>query len=387
MLFVPVILTSCSDSGSGSSIINSNSYDDNVTYPKVEDNLELYPVYSRLSSDEQLAYKKICIAIDDFKKSTSVVYKASTRESAERFADDIGSLYREIIFEQSEVFWVDPYYFEYLINESWDGYTVAIQPKYIIEQENLDYMKGRLDQIIEDIIAGANELETEFDRIRYVHDAIVGNCYYDETIIDNDNYSTTLINAYGCLVEGKTICSGYTLAFDAILKRMGYVCGSEFNDYSDFSILTGHVWNYCEIEDEYYYFDLTWDDTGFDSEFYKDYFDYSYVYFGITKDELTKSTVNYSDSAPTPDCTGTKYNYFVYNGSSFAQYEFEAVKTEMLEQATTQNYIALRFDSYSELLAAESDLITSSRIYEVFPDKEEIRYAIGNSSLHLYIFF
>ena len=38
-------------------------------------------------------------------------------------------------------------------------------------------------------------------------------------------------------------------------QRLGYECGVEFNNYTNFSILTGHVWNYCKIEDDYYYFD------------------------------------------------------------------------------------------------------------------------------------
>ncbi len=355
-----------------------------VSLPSVAENLDLYPFYNRLSSDEKLAYKKICQAIDNFSASTSPIYKCSTFTSAENFAEEIADIYREIIFEQSEVFWVDPYYCEYVINEYKDEYTVSIKPRYTIEKDNKEYMKGRLDQILDDVTTKASAKSTDFEKILYVYDYILSNCYYDTSIIEDDNFSSTDINVYGCLIDGKTVCSGYTLAFDAIMKRLGFECGVEFNTYDDFSILTGHVWNYCKIEDEYYYFDLTWDDTGFDSEEYKQYLDYSYMYFGITKDELSKSNFTLSSDAKTPLCNGTKYNYFTYNGYSLAEYDYESAKEAMLKQ-TTENYVALRFDSYSELLEAETDLLTNGKIYSVYPDKEAIKYVISNSSLYLYI--
>lgn len=187
-------------------------------------------------------------------------------------------------------------------------------------------------------------------------------------------------------MDGKTICSGYTLAFDAIMKRLGFECGVEFNNYSNFSILTGHVWNYCKIEDDYYYFDLTWDDTGFDSEYYKQYFDYSYAYFGITKDELSKTNFSLSSDAPTPYCSGTKYNYFIYKGYNFSEYNFETAKEAILKQAS-QDYAVLRFDSYGKLLEAERELFKEGKINSILPNKSDIRYIISNSSLYLYIFF
>lgn len=246
--------------------------------------------------------------------------------------------------------------------------------------------KERFDEKINTIVSTADSKPSDFEKIVYVHDYILENCYYDDEIIKSDDYNTTAINAYGCLMDGKTICSGYTLAFDAIMKRLGFECGVEFNNYSNFSILTGHVWNYCKIEDDYYYFDLTWDDTAFDSEYYKQFFDYSHTYFGITKDELSKTNFTLSSDAPTPYCSGTKYNYYGYNGYNFSEYSFEAVKEAILKQAS-QNYAVLRFNDYSTLLQAERELLKENKINSILPDKSDIRYIISKSRLHLYIFF
>ena len=296
------------------------------------------------------------------------------------------SLYREIVYEQSEVFWVNPYRSEMVIKEIGKTFLVFIEPEYILEKEEALAKQPLLDKKLETIVTNANAKPTLFEKILYVHDYIVGNCYYDEEIVNDAKYDTTAINAYGCLIDGKTICSGYTLAFNAILKRLGFECGVEFNNYSSFSLFTGHVWNYCKIEDDYYYFDLTWDDTGFDSAEFKPYFDYSYEYFGITKDELSKSSFTLSSDAPTPYCNGTKYNYFVHNGYSFSNYQYETAKEAILKQAS-QDYAVLRFDSYGELLRAESELLKEGKINTIIPNKNNIRYLISKSSLYLYIFF
>ncbi len=352
----------------------------------IEENSALYPVYNRLSVDEKHAYIEICSALNKFGKSTSMVYEGNSLDEAKEYGKKILSLYREIVYEQSEIFWADPYKSEMVINEIDGKFKVFIEPSYVLEKEDALVKKEKFDKTIDTIVTNANAKPTAFEKILYVHDYILSNCYYDDEIINSSDYNTTAINAYGCLIDGKTICSGYTLAFDAIMKRLGFECGVEFNNYSNFSILTGHVWNYCKIDDDYYYFDLTWDDTGFDSEYYKQYFDYSYSYFGITKEELSKTNFTLSSDAPTPYCGGTKYNYFVYNGYNFSEYNFEKAKEAILKQAS-QNYAVLRFDDYGTLLEAERDLLKDGKINSILPNKSDVRYIISNSSLYLYIFF
>lgn len=367
---------------------NDNSRVDNkeLLLQSIEENISHYPVYNRLSNEERNAYIQICSTLKEFGKSTSMIYEGKTLDEAKEFGRKIQSLYREIVYEQSEIFWADPYNSEMVINEIDGKFKVFIEPSYVLEKEDALVKKGKFDKTIDTIVTNANAKPTAFEKILYVHDYILSNCYYDDEIINSSDYNTTAINAYGCLIDGKTICSGYTLAFDAIMKRLGFECGVEFNNYSNFSILTGHVWNYCKIDDDYYYFDLTWDDTGFNSEYYKQYFDYSYSYFGITKEELSKTNFTLSSDAPTPYCGGTKYNYFVYNGYNFSEYNFEKAKEAILKQAS-QNYAVLRFDDYGTLLEAERDLLKDGKINSILPNKSDVRYIISNSSLYLYIFF
>lgn len=392
ILLVVCTISACSSGGGSGSLLGKtqvsigNDAAGKAIRQEIAKNQAAHPVYNRLRADEKDAYVEICATINAFEKSTSAIYRASSMKEAKDFGNKMTSLYREIVYEQSEVFWVTPYNCNLLIQETGKEFLVFIEPEYILKKDDALAKKKVLDQKIETIVTNANAKATTFDKILYVYDSLLGNCSYDKALIEDDDSLTTAITAYGCLVEGKTVCSGYALAFNAIMKRLGFECGVEFNNYGNFSILTGHVWNYCKIEDDYYYFDLTWDDTGFDSDKFKPYFAYSHQFFAITKDELEKTNFTLTPDAPTPPCNGTKYNYFVYNGYSFSEYDFEVVKAAILKQAP-QGYAALRFDSYAELLQAESDLLNSGKIHSIVPGQSSITYVISDSSLYLYLFF
>ena len=355
---------------------------------RIDGNAAVYPVYYALNAEEKELYLDICAAIENHQTSV-YIGKYDSKEESDKAIKWIKNIYRQFVYEQPDYFWVDPY--EYTVNEVKDGnkYNLSLMFSYIIDKETTIIKKEEYQQKVNEIVKNAKAKTGIFNKVLYVYDSILENCQYDNelyTSAKQSDISDLGVSAYGCLVEGKTICSGYTLAFTSIMQKLGIETGSEFNNYDEFSIIEGHVWNYCKLDGEYYYFDLTWDDTMFDNENYKPYIEYSHMYFGITKDELSKSNFTMTEDAPTPDCNGTKYNYFVYKNQSFAQYNFEAVKASILNQMN-EKYVALRFDSYGELLKAERELLTEGQIYTILLGKSNVRYVISNPSLHLYIFF
>lgn len=355
---------------------------------RIDSNSAIYPVYYALNEEEKELYIDICAAIEGHKTSV-YIGEFDSKEESDEAIKWIKNIYRQLIYEQPDYFWVDPY--RYTVNEVRDGkkYSLSLLFSYIIDEETATIKKEEYQQKVNEIVDAAKAETGIFNKVLYVYDSILENCEYDNELYADAKKSEVSdlgVSAYGCLVEGKTICSGYTLAFTSIMQKLGIETGSEFNNYDEFSIIAGHVWNYCKLDGEYYYFDLTWDDTVFDSESYKPYMDHSYMYFGITKDELSKSNFTMTEDAPTPECNGTKYNYFVYKNQSFAQYDFEMVKASILNQVN-EKYVALRFNSYGELLRAERELLTEGKIHTILPGKVNVRYVISNSSLHLYIFF
>ena len=90
------------------------------------------------------------------------------------------------------------------------------------------------------------------EKIRAIHDYIINNTEYDvernETGTSNYDSNT----AYGALIQGKAICSGYADAMALFLAR--------FN-IPNYKIASGtHVWNAVYINNTWLHLDLTWDD-------------------------------------------------------------------------------------------------------------------------------
>lgn len=64
-------------------------------------------------------------------------------------------------------------------------------------------------------------------------------------------------SGYGSLVMGKTVCTGYAMAFKAICDRLGLPCWV-VNGFTEDS---GHVWNMVLVDGESWYSDCTFADT------------------------------------------------------------------------------------------------------------------------------
>lgn len=90
------------------------------------------------------------------------------------------------------------------------------------------------------------------EQIKVYHDYIIDNTKYDSNRSDKNVIKYKSDTAYGTLLEGYSLCGGYTDAMAIILTNMGLV---NYKISSD-----NHVWNAVLIDDEWYHLDLTWDD-------------------------------------------------------------------------------------------------------------------------------
>ncbi|MGN1122888.1 MAG: transglutaminase domain-containing protein [Eubacterium sp.] len=94
--------------------------------------------------------------------------------------------------------------------------------------------------------------KSEYQKIKAIHDYIC-----ESTIYDYDNISGYYkYTAYGTLVLGHGVCSGYSYLFHRLCKEVGLVsriiCGED------------HAWNIVKIGELFYYVDVTWDDCSED---------------------------------------------------------------------------------------------------------------------------
>ena len=381
VLLIIGVICGCGGSGGGIGTQNKVDYQNSIENKKGS-----YPFYDSLDAEDKELYVELCTTIKNYNKNSVELGEYDSSREARAATKELGIFYRNLVFENPEYFWVDPYTFTINEIQQGDKYRLTLNVSYIVEEDSLEEKKADFNKKITEIVAGANAQANDFDKVLFVYDYILNNAKYDDELVKSDDTADLGRSAYGCLIDGETICSGYSMAFNIIMRELGIESGFEFNNYDEFSIISGHVWNYCKLENEYYYFDLTWDDTIFDSEDYKKHIDHGHMYFAITKDELSKTNFTMVPNAPTPACNGTKYNFFVHKNWNFAEYNYDAVAAAIYEQAGNK-YVEIRFDSYGELLSAESELMKDGKIFEILKGKENIRYVISKASLHLYIFF
>lgn len=134
-----------------------------------------------------------------------------------------------------------------------------------LDAEDMAPMRDMLSSRIEDI-ANSIMVEQQDDEGRYsaAYRAVLRAAEYDDGVANatEDNavteYMHILRSAYGALVEGDTVCVGYTKAYKALCDEMGLECIS-VNGWQDD---VGHMWNMVMLDGTPYYVDCTYGDTG-----------------------------------------------------------------------------------------------------------------------------
>ena len=113
------------------------------------------------------------------------------------------------------------------------------------------------------------------DKIKTIHDYIINNTKYDKLKNDNINDTTYKSNtAYGVLIEGYGICSGYSDTMAIFLNKL---------DIKNYKISNNtHIWNLVYVNGKWVHLDTTWDDPISEFNENRD------TYFLISYDELKK---------------------------------------------------------------------------------------------------
>ena len=130
---------------------------------------------------------------------------------------------------------------------SYDGVYIAyIFPQYRVSTKSeADELKNNIINASEEILLNMSSTMSDFDKIMAVHDYMVLNYCYDETLV-NHNIS---------IMETKTgVCQAYAYAF----KYMMDVLGIESTYVTSDSMQ--HMWNLVKLDGKWYHIDPTWDD-------------------------------------------------------------------------------------------------------------------------------
>ncbi len=157
-------------------------------------------------------------------------------------ASDVRDTYFSILYESPELFYVEYQYQIQMVNNT----IIKVIPSYKMTGNALANARKEYNQFVDDIVKSVPSGLSDIEKALYVHDYLAANYEYDMDLEIND--------AYSYFKEGKGVCQSYTLAYMAVLKKLGVEVSYAESD------LMNHIWNLVKIDGKWYHVDVTWDD-------------------------------------------------------------------------------------------------------------------------------
>ncbi len=102
----------------------------------------------------------------------------------------------------------------------------------------------------ETVLEESRAQESDYDKLKYVHDWIVDNTVYTKSGAVYES------EADGPIVYGQALCEGYSKAFMYFAQSLGFQCICAIGS----GHLEDHMWNMVKIGSSWYNVDVTWDD-------------------------------------------------------------------------------------------------------------------------------
>ena len=279
--------------------------------------------------------------------------------------DYLLSISEMVRYDYPELFIYDDNSFRYGYDRG-QMYIQLVKYEYWEDVFSIDGYIDRFNKTVDSIVSEAEASCTDdYQKALFVHDYLITHAVYDfEALNEIENYPTSynpkhnlIFTSYGCLVNGRCVCAGFSKAFKLLMDRMGiqsvYVVG--WGDPNDPS--SRHAWNRIVIGGESYYLDVTWDD-GY-TQIYKNGRQLypeavSYKYFNITTDELnTTHKIDESIVSQEP-CYSDTYNYYVYGGFALDGYDKNEL-VRIIRKQKDGNTVNLKYNDPSDALKAEKD--------------------------------
>lgn len=335
---------------SAASVYISDKSESEITENKVETSYNITD-YSKnigyytssFTEKEQNAFNEIYNGIMDYQTEIDI-------DSGIVNVNDIGDFLTFLTSVCSEIHQLSGNYGLYTDD---NGYVTGLEMNYSrnkkIGTKELFVINEKIDQICEN----ASSL-SEYDKIKYFHDYIVQNCKYDA---NGDN----IYSAYGCLIEGKAVCEGYSKAFAMLCKKSGIPCINILGEAKDEkNQIQSHMWNMVNLDGSWYHIDITWDDP-------KNLFGNNYIrydYFNVNDDmiksdhkPISNKYMNYPKANKTDKNLFIKQGLYIYDYSDSKSVVEQIVKKCLLNG---EEYIRFRCQSEKKYQSVINDLFSKS---------------------------
>ncbi len=275
--------------------------------------------------------------------------------------EELKIAYEMFYRDYPEYFWIKNGGYSYGVS---NGVVVSIMPSYIEDFEsNLSEYKRLYNEKVSVLIYGLDN-KSEYEKAKILHDRLAETVTYTVTGAKDQT-------PYGALVEGKCVCNGYARAYQHLLQEVGvaswYVNGVSEEPQS--KQLIKHAWNMVNIDENWYYTDVTWDDTG-NLGFY--------TYFNITTQQLKEDHIIGEFEEYLPIATETSNNYYIKENLVFNNYDKDRL-INLLKNKENKTQIYLNCDFNDFVKKFENDSMSIAIALGATENYAVTKYGLGNT--------
>ena len=250
-------------------VINENT--NNFSTNSISTNNKYY--YNQLGYNAKLIYTALENNIDNLKKDNFKINFSTkfndllNKQNGKSVLDkSFQAALDAFFYDHPELFYIDltkiTLYTKYTTIGSKTTYTVSLAPQnnknYLSDsfssESQVDNAINQIEQMRNSIVSRVNG--SNYNKALIVHDTLVDMLEYDQ----NDSNSNTH-NIYGAFVNRSVVCEGYAKSFKYIMDSLNIPCilvgGVATNNTST---TESHMWNYIQLDGNWYGVDVTWDD-------------------------------------------------------------------------------------------------------------------------------
>ncbi len=301
----------------------ADQLEDELDYGQTGDDLSfdplMYPYYQMLDDKSKHLYRQIyanaLALIDDFKAvETSVT------------GQQLNNAFMAVFNDHPELFYMDTKFSAGFRN---NGTCLEIREYFNSLADDIDSTRDRFESAA-DTVRNASD-GSAYDIEKAAHDALADMNYYSLGSAHNQS-------AYSALVNGSTVCAGYSRAFQYVCQLAGIPCY-----YCSGYAGENHAWNIICLDDEFYNVDVTWDDTDPG---------YNYKWFNKTDSDYGNTHIRKNLSVYLPPCNGTKYGNLEPEEEDVEEEDRKSLSDYGLSEDDVIHDIWTYYDKCADMVAA-----------------------------------
>ena len=212
----------------------------------------------------------------------------------------------QVLCDHPELFYVGQA-FRVMVNL----FRVEAIPTYLYSMSEIMQLNNQLEATAQKLIGELiNEHQSDYDKVRVLHDYLKRNLEYDMVAANSRNLNDLNVaeahTIVGALLRHKCVCEGFAKAMKYLCDRISIECWVVCGNGNSPLAMGPHAWNIVRINGYYHHVDVTWDNQYSDSAEIP-----NYGYLNLSDDEIARDhTWNRKHY---PACPSSPYNYFRVN--------------------------------------------------------------------------